>query len=436
MASDYDNCRKVELFFFINLFVTFLINVGLKITPTILMIIITLLSFKAFIHAIYANINDSLKTAGDTINHDTIKYKLLKYIDFTERLLAGKPAREPVYSVFTTKRVLNAMMYMYITILIIFVCLGIIILVIMYAPLVIDGFKSDSDKFNVAELKQMFSIDIVIAIFFALMLFLVYKTFYTMYLYVKLEKMKLAVDALDYYILNQINILGNTIEIEDKSDETLTDKTKTVGTIDKKFYKILMNKTKDNFLTDDLILENIKNEPNTNIKIQKTFIYALYLHLYDNIPSTNVRALEMVQEFFFDTDETNLTSQNISDAEKVRISFTSLFLKNNDIFAIDKSLYKKLITDFEIIQGVDERLDEINKKLQDILIADTGNIADEFAVFALIVMIIAIGVFVLYIYISIHSGSSEDLKNYLKTFIEFVKKQVSRVKKMSNTKRD
>lgn len=422
MAADYDNCRVVELFFFINIFVAFLINIGLKITPTILMIIITLLSIIAFIHATYANINDSLQTAGDTINRDTIKYKLLKYIDFTKRLLDGKPIQEPVYAIFTTKRVLNAMLYMYITVFIIFVCLGIIILFVMYAPLVIDGFKSDSDKFNVAELKQMFSTDIVIAMFFALMIFLVYKTFYTMYLHVKLEKMKSAIDALDYYILNQINILGNTMETQHTSGET-----KTVGTIDKTFYKILMNKTKDNFLTDDLILENIKKEPNTNIKIQKTFIYALYLHLYDNIPSTNVRALKMVQEFFFDTDETNLTTQNISDAEKVRISFTSLFPKNNDIYAIDKSLYKKLITDLEIIQGVDERLDEINIKLQDISIADTGNIADEFAILALIVMIVAIAVFVFYIYTLTHLGSSEDLKNYLKPFMEFIQKQVSRV---------
>lgn len=431
MATGNENCRVVELFFFINLFVTFLINVGLKIIPTILMIIITLLSIKAFIHATYVNIYDSLQTTVDTINHDTVKYKLLKYIDFTERLLAGKSANEPVYTIFTTKSALNAMMYLYITIFIMFICLGIIIMFIMFAPLVIDGFKSDSDKFNVPELKKMFSIDIVIAMVFAGALFLIYKIFYTSRLHSKLDTMKSAVDALDYYILNQINILGNTMELP-SDDESSKDKLKKVGTIDKNFYKILMNKSKDNFLTDDLISEDIKKESNPNIKIQKALIYALYLHLYDNIPSTNVRALEKVQEYFFDTDETNTTTQNISDAEKVRISFTSLFVKKQDIIAIDKSIYKKIITDPTIIQGVDERLDEINKKLQDISISDTGNIADEFVTMSFIIMVVAIGIFVLYMYILIYTGSSEELKSYLKSFMEFVKKQVSSLTRKKN----
>lgn len=392
MSTSQEECTVIPLFNFISKLIFYILLIGFIFIPAVLLLIVPIISFITFLHALYITIKDKLEQSEDTIKRDTLKYKLLKYVDYIDNQYKGISESEPVYMLFIVKNLVSNNIYNYLVCGLLLMFIGIIVVLITFSPLVINGFRSDPENFNInvqqdSEYGKILSItNIFVGFIFTLIIFLLYKLVYGLYLHKKLVEVKKKNNELDYYILKKINSFS-----QNKNDNKSS-----TNVIDKNFYDILINKNKDNILIEKNIKNNIQNTTNKDIKKQKALIYALYLHIYDQIPDTNQAALKLVQEYFFDekSESDDVNNKNLN--KNLNISYISLFTEQSGIKLIDKTIYKNVVDDNDVIQSIDYILDNINAILRQM--PEYDNINLEFLGFSITVMIISIGIVFGYIY--------------------------------------
>lgn len=196
-------CDKKVIFKYINIIIEWVIvSAGFKVIPFILAGLVVIVSIINLIKTFYITTDDYLKNDDDIIKKDTIKYRLLKYVNYLNLKLNGANVSEPVFSIFTITEVVNSIIYLYMVLIILCLMIGIIILLIMSAKLFMDYFVVDDENFDFKNLQGLVTSDIAIGFIFALLLFMLFKLIYTGYIHPKLVIIKEAYDDLDYYILS------------------------------------------------------------------------------------------------------------------------------------------------------------------------------------------------------------------------------------------
>jgi len=200
--SDFE-CDKKVIFKYINIIIEWVIvSAGFKVIPFILAGLVVFVSIINLIKTFYITTDDYLKNDDDIIKKDTIKYRLLKYVNYLNLKLNGVNVSEPVFSIFTIMEVVNYIIYLYLVLFILCLMIGIIILLIMSAKLFMDYFVVDDENFDLNNLSGLITTDIIVGLIFALLLFMIFKLIYTGYIHPKLVIIKEAYDDLDYYILS------------------------------------------------------------------------------------------------------------------------------------------------------------------------------------------------------------------------------------------
>jgi hypothetical protein len=165
-------------------------------------------------------------------------------------------------------------------------------------------------------------------------------------------------------------------------------------------------------------LQNIKGiEPLTeiqNFKIkQSVLMIVLYTYVYNQIPSTNPRALELIDYYFFKNPVTFKEKITIREYDDVNdLTYISLFLNTDSLSKIPDQFYsgevlqQSLDIDTKIINEISTIINDINSNIE--------KISDYRKLFRLIIayiftfFAICLCLLMLYLYIIIRYSDSND----------------------------
>jgi ABC-type multidrug transport system fused ATPase/permease subunit len=165
---------------------------------------------------------------------------------------------------------------------------------------------------------------ISIAMFAGLIFAIVLGVFHTLYMnnLVKPEVMniKKKIASIDKTIKRQLNTPDNKFNAE--------------------LFDNLITKTKGTAYLSDFrkyVMNDYKQKDYAKAQ-QKIIMIILYSHLYDNIPDTNPRALQLVNYYFFKEPYIPSAEMEINADDTSNLSFVSLLLEKNNVGAIGDEL--------------------------------------------------------------------------------------------------
>ena len=317
-ASSINTDEKVQPFK-INEIINNIFSVSFNVSMILIFFVVLAISLIATVNLlilIVYVIYETVSSREDTIIKDTLKYKIIQYADF----LSGFSSQEPLFMINTSASLISLIIMIYI--FLVFICMLCIILYFTYTVLVpalypnflIDGSMSG----------KSFAEYISVALFAGVIFAIVLGVFHTLYMnqIVKPEvmNMKKKIASIDKTIKRQLNSPDNKFNAE--------------------LFDNLIIKTKGTVYLSDFrkyIMNDYKQKDYAKAQ-QKIIMIILYSHLYDNIPDTNPRALQLVNYYFFKEPYIPIAEMEINDDDTSDLSFVSLLLDKNNVGAIGDDL--------------------------------------------------------------------------------------------------
>ena len=360
---------------------TYILSVGVTLFSVLNILILAVV-------AIWHLVNSD----NDTIFKDTLKYKLLRYTD----MLFNQNISEPYFNIYFINFCLVLVFILFGILFLVFAIAFIIMLIFLYVvPLVHHNFKTDSmDPQQYA--KYTFT-GVFIGLIFAGIVYSFYRFYFMNVLYPEMSKIKSAIQGIDVLIKDELAKSGNTFNID--------------------LFKILRSKgvgnTNGEYEDFSTFIMNDINAKKYAAAKQKILLITLYSHLYDNIPHTNQKALELVNYYFFkdpDSIDKTLNLKSIDDTSD--LTFISLMVENKGVSPISK-IYKheafynlnnsKNPDVLKMLKEIDFFMNTVNQKI--IQFPDFKNVTDLFAVYMSVSLVICIFAMIIYNFI-IKSNSS------------------------------
>jgi len=413
-------CKKFVIFKLLNILFTFLIYVATKIGPFIVLVLIALFSIINLLSVLITIFGDTLNIDDDTIIQDTLKYRMLKYVDYVQSILEGKNETEPIFNIFIIKQFISAVIYMYFGAVFTLILMFIIIGILAIAPLFKSDLVTDTENLSEQKIKSLFTADIFFGLIAAIFLQLLHKLFYSSYIHQRLLNIKEGYNNLDYYILSTLNT-----QYSEYFPSTTNDGKEVPNTEKIKFFKGLYE-TVESYKKDNKndvvskIVDLCKSDENIdNNKLKLGFLtFVLYSHLYDNIPDTNTSAQKSVVKYFFKKINSSTTDvSNVLETGDTELSFAAFFLEKEGIQFIDKTKYTNLLENTNTIYELDDIIDTINYKLREI--PDFGNLSTEILAFSSILCAVSVTFAIVHYKLLQYFSTDNDKEklNQLKSFI-------------------
>jgi hypothetical protein len=353
----------------INLYeiISSLVGGSVTITMYIVFLAVCAILIIAFINMViisHAAVTDP-KNHENVIYKDILKYRLLRYVDIY--LEKDKNMKEPIFYIELAAFFLSVIVMCYMFLIIIAVLSVILYFVFMLyiKPMYPNISFDEASKLDI---NKYMGFGIFAGLIYAIILLSVHGFYFRS------------------KIINEMLSLKDTINKIDISIKY--NLTKDVKTFHSDLLKMLQNKSqspmknadpkspdynsykKEYANYDKLIDADIDANRYDHAK-QKILMITLYSHLYNNIPSTNQKALELINYYFFKNPYSDL---EINEYEISDLSFISLMPVNNDMnisypiikiysnfkFYASKDSNEDVAT---MIRQIDEVIDDINNKL-------------------------------------------------------------------------
>lgn len=305
--------------FKINEIINNIFSVSFNVSMILIFFVVLAISLMATVNLlmlIVYVIYETVSWREDTIIKDTLKYKIIQYADF----LSGFSSQEPLFMINTSASLISLIIMIYV--FLVFICMLCIILYFTYTVLVpalypnflIDGSMSG----------KSFAQYISLALFAGLVFAIVLGVFHTLYMnrIVQYEVMSIKnkIVSIDKTIKHQINSPDNKFNAE--------------------LFDNLITKTKGTAYLSDFqkyVINDYKQKDYAKAQ-QKIIMIILYSHLYDNIPDTNPRALQLVNYYFFKEPYIPAIEMEINVDDTSDLSFVSLLLDKNNVGGISDNL--------------------------------------------------------------------------------------------------
>ena len=305
--------------FKINEIINNIFSVSFNVSMILIFFVVLAISLMATVNLlmliIYV-IYETVSSREDTIIKDTLKYKIIQYADF----LSGFSSQEPLFMINTSASLVSLIIMIYV--FLVFICMICIILYFTYTilvPALYPNFLIDGSMSG-----KSFAQYISVAMFAGLVFAIVLGVFHTLYInnIVKPEVMniKKKIASIDKTIKRQLNSPDNKFNAE--------------------LFDNLITKTKGTAYLSDFrkyVMNDYKQKDYSKAQ-QKIIMIILYSHLYDNIPDTNPRALQLVNYYFFKEPYIPAAEMEINVNDTSDLSFVSLLLDKNNVGAISDEL--------------------------------------------------------------------------------------------------
>jgi hypothetical protein len=396
--------------FKINALINTMINISLNATIMVTLIILFLIILLSLINFVILLVVIALNIFtydSDMIYKDSLKYKILQYIDFynvkTGKLpkksatatpeapstpqsteeRPNKSVSEPYFMIYGGTMSLLSLIYMAYAFLLI-ICLLCIVLFFIFRllmPLIYRGFKIDNDTQS-SVIPSIMSFAVLGGIIVAAILGIFHWAFFNNVINGELSKLKNAIHTIDL----QIN----------------TALTRTNDKFNKDLFNLLKTKSKgiEDFEEYESYIQTDVRQGALDKAKQKIILIILYSHLYDNIPYTNNRAKQLVNYYFFQDPDILEDSLDFRITDELNdLTFISLIVEKNGIKPIaDKYVdYDFFATDNTAglnkndVEIVKKDIQNFMKELNDKLIGFPAfkNNIDVFAVYIVIYLVLS-----------------------------------------------
>jgi hypothetical protein len=379
-----NNIQEFKIYAMISSIITICIAI-VTILSYVISIGVTVLSFANIIILVVVALFHLIYNDNDTIYKDTLKYRLLRYTD----IMFNPNMPEPYFNIYFINFCLILIFILFGLLFLIFVFSFIIILVFMFIPLLNRNFKMDSmnkDEYS----KYTFS-GVFIGLIFASIVYSFYRIYFMNVLYPEISNVRTAIQKIDVLIKEELLKSANTFNLN--------------------LFKILRNKGVGNTNGEyqefnKYIMTDVNSKRYAAAK-QKLILITLYSHLYDNIPHTNQKALELINYYFFKDPNTLDNTLNIRTADEMTdLTFISLMVQNKGVTPIVKiyedpkfqQLYKSTDQGVKtMMEEVDMFINSINQKI--LKFPDFKNVTDLFAIYMTISFVICIFCVIIYNFI-------------------------------------
>lgn len=379
-----NNIQEFKIYAMISSIITICIAIA-TILSYIISIGVTVLSFANIIILVAVALFHLIYNDNDTIYKDTLKYRLLRYTD----IMFNPNMSEPYFNIYFINFCLILVFILFGILFLVFVFAFIIILVFSFVQTLNRNFKTDAmNKDDYA--KYTFS-GVFVGLLFASIVYSFYRIYFMNVLYPEISNVRTAIQKIDVLIKEELLKSANTFNLN--------------------LFKILRNKGVGNTNGEyqefnKYIMADISSKRYAAAK-QKIILITLYSHLYDNIPHTNQKALELINYYFFKDPNTLDNTLNIRTADEMTdLTFISLMVQNKGVIPVVKiyedpkfqQLYST--TDQSVkkmMEEVDMFINSINQKI--LKFPDFKNVTDLFAIYMTISFIICIFCVIIYNFI-------------------------------------
>lgn len=360
LASDDSN--RFNIFEGLNIIFSVTFPLAISISYILILAIVFLCIINVVLFII-TGIYYLTKGSSDTILKDTIKYKLLNYVDYaidgivTKTLEEDKKskAKEPIFFLFVINYFISIIFMIYIVLTIFYVGAFLMFLIVkivlpFFSEIKSDNIDMEKDNLFIRYINFKTFIGLVIAVLF----FVLYHVFFVKYMHPKLSTVRSAIHKIDVFIQQSISRYGKTIS--------------------KDVLDVLKNKGKEDTMgayskMDNIIKKHFANNEYDKCK-QAILLFTLYSHIYDKIPHSNQKALKLINYYFFNDPENQDDDINVKEDITSELSYISLMTEENGISPVQKVYDNLEIFSMEsgeakkIIDDVENVIDELNKKLQ------------------------------------------------------------------------
>lgn len=277
---------------------------------------IALISVVNIILLIIYSASDGLNTRSDIILKDTLKYKILAYADF----LNGSVSTEPLFMINSGASLISLIILAYAFLLLIgMLCVILYFIYTILVPAMYPSFQIDT-SISAQPISSYVSIGVIIGLIFAVILGVFHTLFTNKILAPEIIGVTRNIKEIDSFIKKQLHKPDNKFNQE--LYDLLIMKNKGIQDFDKLKQKVMNDFNNSNYTTNQ---QNAK-------AAQKIKLIILYSFLYDNIPDTNLKALALINYYFF-KDPTSSSDKPLEIADENELSdltFISLMLNSGD----------------------------------------------------------------------------------------------------------
>lgn len=276
-------------------------------------------------------------------------------------------------------------------------CLALFLFVTLLLPLFINvhtDSPDDKNGFNI--FTKYMTVGTFMGLIFGLLIYGLYMLFFRNLIYEEMKEVKSAIHKIDTKILSYLQGLSEVI--------------------DQDMVTFLYKKGKDNSKGayqkfNQYIMQAYTKNDNTDMIVKLIMFFTLYSHLYDNIPDTNSKAINLIPHYFFkaplDNDFSSITEEDIRKGE---LTYISLMTESKGITQI-KKIYEELdfyklnsAKDIEIKRKLDEKINELNEMI--VSFPEFNNSAYLIGVYMFLMFLIATAYLLMYNYV-IKKGQRE-----------------------------
>ena len=290
--------------------------------------------------ALYIYESIKLTFNEDIINHDTLYYNILKYINVTKKGTeegdAEDISQEPYFFIFVGQYTVYINLQILVAILFI-----VFLIVILYLALsLLSGMMDPPYKFegSLKDFKITFGIVGLLMAIFVVLHIITYKYYFADIIYKNIATLKSKHNEIDKYIFDVLKT-GN---LNEDYCKLLNDRNRDLKRINDHFKTI--DSSGNGTYTDDV-----------SIKVN-ILLYVLYSYLHDVIPTSNKEATELINDFFTAKDS-NVDSKRDNG-----------FLTFISLLRFDKTMIiKKYYTDLGIYNDKDKNIDTIIADIDEII---------------------------------------------------------------------
>jgi|DEB0MinimDraft_4_1074332.scaffolds.fasta_scaffold08696_4 hypothetical protein len=420
-----------KIFALLNIVFSGLMFITTKMGPLILLALIILISGINLMMILFQIFIDNMNIDDDTIIQDTLKYKMLEYVDYVQDLLTDQNKTEPLFQIFTVKTIISIIIYLYFGAIFTVLLMIFLILLITLLPLFKENINIDTENLSEEKFKSHFTSDIFFGIIVGIVLQIIHKIFYSSLIHNKLLVIRQGYSNLDFYILSTLNsqfqlikedIIAAATDATNEGKEIAAEKGKKTFLL--KLYDIHKGYDKNNRTKImQKIIEASKIGENVDSNRMKAgcMLFVLYSHLYDNIPDTNLSAQKKIQKYFFNVCKTETTDDyeicSVDANDKGSLPYASFFLAKDGVSFIKKDLYKDLVDD-ATTEYLDDIVENVNLKLREI--PEFGNLYSEMIAFSSILFGVSVAFGILYYKVVRHFSSTDDKKkiNMVTSFLQ------------------
>lgn len=194
-----------KIFALLNIVFSGLMFITTKMGPLILLALIILISGINLMMILFQIFIDNMNIDDDTIIQDTLKYKMLEYVDYVQDLLTDQNKTEPLFQIFTVKTIISIIIYLYFGAIFTVLLMIFLILLITLLPLFKENINIDTENLSEEKFKSHFTSDIFFGIIVGIVLQIIHKIFYSSLIHNKLLVIRQGYSNLDFYILSTLN---------------------------------------------------------------------------------------------------------------------------------------------------------------------------------------------------------------------------------------